>query len=93
MECVNQIRRPAWWTLPGWRSGSGTPSWRTVTAGALEVWGLWVELAYLRPYWQVLLTDYGWVHQDRRRGGGRDGHGRRVRRSLASRCATGFSTF
>ena len=32
----------------------------TMTGGALAVWALWLELAYLRPYWPVLLADYGW---------------------------------
>ena len=39
-----------------WRVAVGL----TMTAGALAVWGLWLELAYLRPYWPVLLADYGW---------------------------------
>ena len=32
----------------------------TMTAGALGVWGLWLELWYLRPFWRVLVADYGW---------------------------------
>ena len=32
----------------------------TMTGGALGVWALWLELAYLRPYWQVVVADYGW---------------------------------
>ena len=39
-----------------WRVALGL----TMTVAALATWGLWVELAYLRPFWQVLLTDYGW---------------------------------
>ena len=39
-----------------WRVAVGL----TMTAGALAVWGLGLELAYLRPYWPVLLADYGW---------------------------------
>ena len=39
-----------------WRVAVGL----TMTAGVLAVWGLWVDLWYLRPFWQVLLTDYGW---------------------------------
>ena len=39
-----------------WRVAVGL----TMTGGALAVWALWLELAYLRPYWQVLLADYGW---------------------------------
>ena len=31
-----------------------------MTIAALALWGLWVELWYLRPFWPVLLTDYGW---------------------------------
>ena len=31
-----------------------------MTAAALAVWALWVELGYLRPYWPLLLADYGW---------------------------------
>ena len=39
-----------------WRVAVGL----TMTGGALAGWALWLELAYLRPYWQVLLADYGW---------------------------------
>ena len=39
-----------------WRVAVGV----TMTAGALGVWALWAELWYLRPFWPVLLTDYGW---------------------------------
>ena len=39
-----------------WRVAVGL----TMTAGALVGWALWVELWYLRPFWQVLLADYGW---------------------------------
>ena len=39
-----------------WRVAVGV----TMTIGALGLWGLWAELWYLRPFWQVLLTDYGW---------------------------------
>ena len=39
-----------------WRVAVGL----TMTGGALAVWALWLELAYVRPYWQVLLADYGW---------------------------------
>ena len=38
-----------------WRVAVGL----TMTGGALAVWALWLELAYLRPYWPVLLADYG----------------------------------
>ena len=39
-----------------WRVAVGL----TMTTGALAVWALWVELWYLRPFWQVLVADYGW---------------------------------
>ena len=39
-----------------WRVAVGL----TMTIAALGLWALWVELWYLRPFWQVLLTDYGW---------------------------------
>ena len=39
-----------------WRVAVGL----TMTAGALVGWALWVELWYLRPFWPVLLNDYGW---------------------------------
>ena len=39
-----------------WRVAVGL----TMTGGALAVWALWLELAYVRPYWPVLLADYGW---------------------------------
>ena len=39
-----------------WRVAVGL----TMTAGALAVWALWAELWYLRPFWQVLVADYGW---------------------------------
>ena len=39
-----------------WRVAVGV----TMTLGALAVWGLWLDLAYLRPYWAVLLAEYGW---------------------------------
>ena len=28
--------------------------------GGASAVGVWVELAYPRPFWPVLLTDYGW---------------------------------
>ena len=39
-----------------WRVAVGL----TMTVGALAVWGLWAELWYLRPFWRVLVADYGW---------------------------------
>ena len=39
-----------------WRVAVGL----TMTGGALAVWALWLELAYLRPYWAVVVVDYGW---------------------------------
>ncbi len=39
-----------------WRVAVGL----TMTIGALAVWGLWLDLAHLRPYWSLLLADYGW---------------------------------
>ena len=39
-----------------WRVAVGL----TMTTGALVLWALWAELWYLRPFWQVLLADYGW---------------------------------
>ena len=39
-----------------WRVAVGL----TMTIAALGLWALWVELWYLRPFWPVLLTDYGW---------------------------------
>ena len=39
-----------------WRVAVGL----TMTAGALAVWALWLELAYVRPYWAVVVADYGW---------------------------------
>ena len=32
----------------------------TASAAALGVWGLWVELTYLHPFWRVVVVDYGW---------------------------------
>ena len=31
----------------------------TASAGALGVWALWVETAYLHPFWRVVAVDYG----------------------------------
>ena len=31
----------------------------TASAGALAVWGLWVEMPYLHPFWRVVAADYG----------------------------------
>ncbi len=31
----------------------------TASAGAVAVWGLWVETAFLHPYWRVVVADYG----------------------------------
>ncbi len=31
----------------------------TASAGALGVWGLWVEMTYLHPFWRVVAVDYG----------------------------------
>ena len=31
----------------------------TASAGALGVWGLWVELTYLHPFWRVVAADHG----------------------------------
>ena len=31
----------------------------TASAAALAVWGLWVEVDYLRPYWRLVLAQYG----------------------------------
>ena len=39
-----------------WRVAVGL----TMTIWALAVSGLWLDLAYLRPYWPVLPADYGW---------------------------------
>ena len=59
-----------------WRVAVGL----TMTGGALAVWALWLELAYVRPYWQVLLADYGWYHRGPRQPGARDARGRCLRR-------------
>ena len=32
----------------------------TASAGALGIWGLWVETAYLHPFWRVVAADCGW---------------------------------
>ena len=32
----------------------------TASAGALGVWALAVEAAYLHPFWRVVAADYGW---------------------------------
>ena len=32
----------------------------TASAGALGIWGLWVETAYLHPFWWVVAADHGW---------------------------------
>ena len=39
-----------------WRVAVGV----TMTIAALGLWGLWVELWYVRPFWPVLVADYGW---------------------------------
>lgn len=39
-----------------WKVGVGL----TASAGALGIWGLWVETVYLHPFWRVVATDYGW---------------------------------
>ena len=39
-----------------WRVSVGL----TMTVAAIAAWGLWVELWYLRPFWQVVVADYGW---------------------------------
>ncbi len=31
----------------------------TVSAGALGVWALWAEVAYLHPFWRVVAADHG----------------------------------
>ncbi len=31
----------------------------TASAGALGIWGLWVEATYLHPFWRVVAADYG----------------------------------
>ena len=59
-----------------WRVAVGL----TMTGGALAVWALWLELAYLRPYWQVLLADYWWYMGAQGSLGAGDVRGRRVRR-------------
>ena len=59
-----------------WRVAVGL----TMTAGALAVWALWAELWYLRPFWQVLVADYGWYIAAHGRAGGDDVRCRRVRR-------------
>ena len=38
-----------------WKVGVGL----TASAGALGVWGLWVETTYLHPFWRVVAVDYG----------------------------------
>ena len=38
-----------------WKVGIGL----TASAGALGIWGLWVETAYLHPFWRVVVTDWG----------------------------------
>ena len=38
-----------------WKVGVGL----TASAAALGVWGLWVEAAYLHPFWRVVAWDYG----------------------------------
>ena len=39
-----------------WRVGLGL----TMSGGALAAWALWLELGHLRPYWPLVLADYGW---------------------------------
>ena len=39
-----------------WKVGVGL----TASAAALGVWGLWVEMTYLHPFWRVVAADYGW---------------------------------
>ena len=39
-----------------WKVGVGL----TASAAALGVWGLWVEVTYLHPFWRVVAADYGW---------------------------------
>lgn len=39
-----------------WKVGVGL----TASAAALGVWGLWVEMTYLHPFWRVVAVDYGW---------------------------------
>ena len=29
----------------------------TASAGALGIWGLWVERTYLHPFWRVVASD------------------------------------
>ena len=38
-----------------WKVGVGL----TASAAALGIWGLWVEAAYLHPFWRVVVVDYG----------------------------------
>ena len=38
-----------------WKVGVGL----TASAGALGIWGLWVETVYLHPFWWVVAVDYG----------------------------------
>ena len=39
-----------------WRVSVGL----TASAGALGVWGLWAETAYLQPYWRLVAAEHGW---------------------------------
>ncbi len=38
-----------------WKVGVGL----TASAGALGVWALWAETAYLHPFWRVVAADHG----------------------------------
>ena len=38
-----------------WKVGVGL----TVSAGAVGVWALWGEVAYLHPFWRVVAADHG----------------------------------
>ena len=38
-----------------WKVGVGL----TASAGALGIWGLWVETVYLHPFWRVVAADWG----------------------------------
>ena len=31
----------------------------TASAAALGIWALWVEAAYLHPFWRVVVADFG----------------------------------
>ena len=32
----------------------------TASASGVAVWALWAEVEYLRPYWQLVVAEYGW---------------------------------